>query len=138
MKKTRDSGISSFAAALVGGMIPAIPTMTGSDTARLNRQALEKIAEVFRVFSEPTRLQILQELKAGPLNVTQLVEALKISQANVSKQLRVLHDGGIIERKRLGTQAIYAIADPLTFELCRLVCEKLNREANTPQPTFAL
>lgn len=83
--KSRDPDISSIAVAMVGGMIPAIPAMTGSDNPRLNRQALEKIAEVFRVFSEATRLQILQELKAGPLNVTQLVEALKVSQANVSK-----------------------------------------------------
>ena len=119
-------------------MLPAIPSMADSEQRKLNRQALEKIAEVFRVFSEPTRLQILQELKAGPRNVTELVETLDVSQANVSKQLRVLNDAGIVQRERKGTQAIYAISDPLTFELCSLVCQKLNREANTPQPNFML
>ena len=112
--------------------------MASKTDSKLDRDALEKIAGVFRAFSEATRLQILQELKAGPLNVTQLVEGLGVSQANVSKQLRVLHDAGIIRRKRLGTQAIYEIADPMTFALCGLVCEKLNREASMPQPTFAL
>lgn len=119
-------------------MIPGIASMENKLNSKLNRDALEKIAGVFRVFSEPTRLQILQELKAGPRNVTQLVESMGVSQANVSKQLRVLHDAGIIRRERQGTQAIYAIVDPLTFELCGLVCEKLNREASIPQPTFVL
>ena len=119
-------------------MLPAIPKMTDSGNPKLNRQSLEKIAEVFRVFSEPTRLQILQELKTGPRNVSALVESLQVSQANVSKQLRILYDAGVIRREKLGTQAIYGIADPLTFELCNLVCEKLNRQASAPQTTFAL
>jgi DNA-binding transcriptional ArsR family regulator len=106
--------------------------------APLPREALEPIAAVFRVFSEATRLQILQELKSGPRNVTALVEALGVSQANVSKQLRVLFDAGIIRRDRRGTQAIYAIDDPLTFELCNLVCQKLNREASSRRRVYAL
>ena len=138
LSKTRSFPTSLIAAAVAGAIIqPMIPLGTTSDN-KLDRDALEKIAGVFRVFSEATRLQILQELKAGPRNVTQLVERLAISQANVSKQLRVLHDAGIIRRDRQGTQAIYTISDPLTFELCGLVCEKLNREASLPQPTFAL
>lgn len=132
------SAISLIAASAVGAMLPAPYPMADTDQLKLNRQALEKIAEVFRVFSEPTRLQILQELKSGARNVTELVETLDVSQANVSKQLRVLHDAGIVRRERKGTQAIYAIADPLTFELCSLVCQKLNREANAPQPNFML
>lgn len=124
--------------AVAGAMIPVIVPMGSKTDMKLNREALEKIAGVFRVFSEPTRLQILQELKSGPRNVSQLVGMMGVSQANVSKQLRVLHDAGIIRRERLGTQAIYTIADPLTFELCGLVCEKLNREASAPQPTFAI
>ena len=130
--------MSSIAAAAASAIIHPFATMANKTDSKLDRDALEKIAGVFRAFSEATRLQILQELKAGPLNVTQLVETLGVSQANVSKQLRVLHDAGIIRRNRLGTQAIYEIVDPMTFALCGLVCEKLNREASLPQPTFAL
>jgi len=35
--------------------------------AKLNRNALQKIAANFRALSEPTRLAILQELKTGPI-----------------------------------------------------------------------
>ncbi|MFM7181060.1 MAG: ArsR/SmtB family transcription factor [Verrucomicrobiales bacterium] len=127
-----------IAATTAGVIIHSLTAMGNKSDIKLDRDALEKIARVFRVFSEATRLQILQELKTGARNVTQLVETLGVSQANVSKQLRLLHDAGIIRRKRLGTQAIYEIVDPMTFALCGLVCEKLNRDASLPQPTFAL
>ena len=120
-------------------MMQTLPGMSASNPqSKLDRDSLEKVAGVFRVFSEPTRLEILQELKAGSRNVTSLVEVLGVSQANVSKQLRILSEAGVIRRERQGTQAIYSISDPLTFELCNLVCQKLNREAATPQPVYQL
>ena len=130
--------ISLLAAPSVSAKIAPVSTMQASENLKLDRTALEKVAEVFRAFSEPTRLQILQELKSGPRNVSDLVAALQVSQANVSKQLKVLHAADIIKRQRHGTQAFYAITDPLTFELCRLVCDKLNRDAKQIQPTFTL
>ena len=59
---------------------------------KLDSAALEKIAELFRVFSEATRLAILQELREAPHSVNELVEKLDTSQANISKQLKALHE----------------------------------------------
>lgn len=117
---------------------PAAAAPHAGGHPRLERQSLEKVAGVFRVFAEATRLEILQELKHGARNVSALVAALGVSQANVSKQLRTLHEAGVIHRRRQGTQAIYTICDPLTFELCNLVCQKLNREAAAPHPLYKL
>ncbi len=94
----------------------------------MDRVALERVAEVFRAFSEPTRLAILQELKEGPRNVNTLVTALGTTQANISKQLRVLYDAGILNREKSGNQVFYSIDDDIVFPLCELVCNKLNRE----------
>ena len=41
---------------------------------KLSREALEKVADVFKAFSEPTRLQIIQELKDGHRSVSELVD----------------------------------------------------------------
>ena len=49
-----------------------------------SRESLEQIAARFRALSEPTRLAILQELKSGEMTVGELVEAVGLSQANVS------------------------------------------------------
>ena len=90
------------------------------------------MAGLFKAFAEPGRLAILQELKSGERSVSELVDALPTSQANVSKQLKLLHEAGVVNRRKDGTQVIYQIADPMVFELCRLVCEKLNRDAVRP------
>lgn len=97
---------------------------------RQSRVALEKIADVFRLLSEPTRLIILQELKSGPKTVGSLVESLQYSQANVSKQLRILFDGGFLSRERQGANVLYKIDDEMILPLCELVCERLNKRAN--------
>ncbi len=99
---------------------------------KLNADQLVRMAGLFRAFAEPTRLAILQELKAGERNVSEIVDELAVSQANVSRQLKLLHDAGVLQRRKEGTQVIYWIGDPLVSELCRLVCDKLNRDAAVP------
>lgn len=96
---------------------------------KLDFQQLERVAGMFRAFAEATRLAILQELKSGELSVSEIVDRLTTSQANVSKQLKQLHDAGLVIRRKSGTQVLYQIADPMVFELCALVCGKLNRDA---------
>jgi len=99
---------------------------------KLDPQQLERVANLFRAFSEATRLAIIQELKSGEMSVSEIVERLTTSQANVSKQLKLLHDAGLVTRRKQGTQVLYQIADPMVFELCGLVCDKLNRDALKP------
>ncbi len=99
---------------------------------KLDSQQLARVAALFRAFAEPTRLAILQELKSDELAVSEIVDRLTTSQANVSKQLKLLHDAGVVSRRKSGTTVFYTIADPMVFELCRLVCDKLNRDAVKP------
>jgi DNA-binding transcriptional ArsR family regulator len=99
---------------------------------KLSAAHLEQVASQFRQLAEPTRLAILQELKSGPLAVSAIVAALEnTSQANISRHLKQLHQAGLLNRRRDGTQVIYSIDDPMIFDLCRLVCERLNRTALT-------
>jgi len=99
---------------------------------KLDIAQLERVANLFRAFAESTRLAIVQELKSGELSVSEIVERLTTSQANISKQLKLLYDAGIVSRRKQGTQVLYQIADPMVFDLCSLVCEKLNRDAQKP------
>jgi DNA-binding transcriptional ArsR family regulator len=101
-----------------------MPQMTEHD-----RQALERIASFFKVFAEPTRLAILQMLRQGPASVNDIVAALSTSQANISKQLKTLYEADLLSRDQRGTQVFYSISEPLVFDLCELVCSKLNRRA---------
>lgn len=95
----------------------------------IDREHLEQVARLFGVLAEPTRLAILQRLKEGPSAVKDLVEALDAKQANVSKQLGILYDAGLLDRARDGGLVRYSIREPMIFDLCRLVCDKLQRDA---------
>lgn len=110
---------------------PAKPSKAKGESAKpkLDNAQLDAVAELFAVLSEPTRLRILQMLQGGPANVTQIVEQTGLKQANVSKQLGILFSAGIVGREREGLQVRYAIRMPLVFDLCKLVCEGLAKEA---------
>jgi len=93
---------------------------------------LAVVAKRFRVLGEPFRLRLLQQLETGEKTVNELVEALDGNQPNVSKHLALLHDAGLVARRRDGTSVLYCIDDPVVFKLCELVCrseaEKSRRE----------
>jgi DNA-binding transcriptional ArsR family regulator len=96
---------------------------------KLDRDSLGSVAALFGVLAEPTRLAVLQELRAGPLSVSELVNRLGAKQANVSKQLGILFTAGLLSRERDGNLVRYGIGDPMVFDLCELVCGKLRRDA---------
>jgi ArsR family transcriptional regulator len=99
------------------------------DTQLFDQQQLEALARLFAILAEPARLAILQRLRAGECAVGVLVNELGIKQANVSKQLGIMYNAGLLQRRRNGSQVIYSIREPMIFELCDLVCRKLHADA---------
>ncbi len=89
-------------------------------------KALSPIADYFKVLSEVSRLQVLCCLKSGAKNVTEIMEMTGLGQANVSKHLKMLAQAGIVNREPRGVSVFYQITDPLIFELCDLVCDRLS------------
>jgi DNA-binding transcriptional ArsR family regulator len=89
---------------------------------------VELIARRFRVIGEPMRIKILDRLRDGETTVHELTEALESSQQNVSKHLGVLHEAGILSRRKQGTSTLYAIADESVLALCEQVCGGLQRQ----------
>ena len=67
--------------------------------------------------------------RAARITVNELVKASGMKQANVSKQLAILHDHQLVKREREGTFIRYEIADPMVFSLCQLVCGKMAKDA---------
>jgi len=78
---------------------------------------MEHLAEYFKVFSEPNRLAVLEALRAGPLNVTAVVEKTGLSQALVSKHLTLLTIAGVVQRRPEGSLVFYEVNDKAVFKL---------------------
>ncbi|WP_241473013.1 ArsR/SmtB family transcription factor [Mycolicibacterium neoaurum] len=66
-------------------------------------------AAVFMALGEPSRLRIVDLLRAGPLSVGDIAEALGIRQPQVSKHLRVLGDSGIVSSQAVARRRIYQL-----------------------------
>ena len=110
--------------------------MPAKKSQKMSNAQLTVVARLFAVLSEPSRLVLLQALHDGPLSVNELVEASGMKQANVSKQLSILHDHRLVKRERVGTSVHYQIADPMVFSLCDLVCGKIKRDAQSAAAVF--
>jgi DNA-binding transcriptional ArsR family regulator len=92
---------------------------------------VELIARRFRVLGEPTRIKLLDRLRDGEASVNELTEALAGSQQNVSKQLAVLAEAGILGRRKDGNHVYYRIVDEGVFALCEQVCGSLQEQLRT-------
>jgi DNA-binding transcriptional ArsR family regulator len=89
---------------------------------------VELIAQRFRVIGEPMRIRLLDALRARPMTINELAEALGASQQNVSKHIGVLVQAGIVAREKDGNRVRCSIADDTIFELCELVCGGLRQQ----------
>ena len=95
---------------------------------KLSTEAMEAVAETFRLLSEPGRLRLLEELRSGERMVGELVEATGMLQANVSKHLKSLFEGGLVTRRKEGVRVFYGVEGDFVFSLCGLVCERLDKD----------
>jgi ArsR family transcriptional regulator len=91
----------------------------------ITEEALEMIASWFRVLAEPSRLRILRSLEEGEKNITDLVTATGLTQANVSRHVQSLAQAGMVGRRKEGLVTMCFIADPAITELCDSVCSNL-------------
>lgn len=103
----------------------------------LPESALELIAGRFKVLSEVTRLKLIIALEAGERNVSELVKATGLTQANVSRQLQILTDAGILSRRKEGLSVIYAIADKSIFDMCEHVCGSVQKQIQRQSKAFS-
>lgn len=93
-------------------------------------QSLALQAKLFRGFSDPSRLSILEALRQGPRSVGEIVEATALSQSNASNHLACLLGCGLVTREQQGRRVIYSLAGPRVGALLGLAGELLEEVAH--------
>ncbi len=86
-----------------------------AETTNLNVKA-----RLFRGFSDPSRLKILEALRAGAITVGEIVEQTRLSQSNVSNHLACLGDCGLGAAEWRCIFVSYRLSDPRVNELLTL------------------
>jgi DNA-binding transcriptional ArsR family regulator len=64
---------------------------------------------VFRALADPTRRQILQDLRGGELAAGEIAGRFAISGPSVSRHLAVLKAAGLVRDRREGNRILYAL-----------------------------
>lgn len=101
-------------------------------------ELLALVADRFKALAEPARLQILDALRRGESTVGALVDATELGQANVSKHLQMLHALGFVSRRKEGLFVYYALADKSVFQLCDIMCGRLEAEMKVRRKLLAV
>lgn len=82
-------------------------------------------AEMCKVFSNPTRLEILNLLRDKEMSVTELIKKTKLSQANISQHLSIMKSKGIVISNRRGKNIYYKLTNPKIIKAFDIIREVL-------------
>ncbi len=80
----------------------------------LDERTATRLAELFDVFGDPSRVRLISVLAAGEQNVSTLVEAVGLSTSAVSHQLRMLRQLRLVVARKEGRQVYYALDEHVT------------------------
>ena len=94
--------------------------MLTSTTSSIDLQA-----KLFRGFSDPSRLSILEALLEQERTVSDLVQATGFTQPNVSNHLSCLRDCGLVTVRQQGRFSYYSLSDDRVAKLLLLADELL-------------
>ena len=74
-----------------------------------DRLQSEHCAELLKALAEPLRLRIVDRLRGGPRNVTEIAEAMGVEIMTASHHLGILKNSGLVERQKQGRFAVYKL-----------------------------
>ena len=72
---------------------------------------LYQLADLFKVFGDPTRIRILSVLSKQELCVQDIADSLSMTQSAISHQLRILKQSALVKFRREGKTIYYSLAD---------------------------
>lgn len=79
--------------------------------AMTDKAVKENIAELFKAFADPTRVEILSLLLQGECCVNEIAQELTLSQSAISHQLRILKQMHLVKYRKDGKNSLYSLAD---------------------------
>lgn len=82
-----------------------------------DEELLYELADLFKVFSDTTRIKILYALMGGEMCVADLAEIVGASQSAVSHQLRTLKQARLVKFQRDGKNVIYSLSDDHVYTM---------------------
>ena len=73
---------------------------------------MQSFLRITKALSDETRVRALMAMRDRELCLCQLVDLLRLAPSTVSKHMSILHQAGLITRRKEGRWHFYRLADP--------------------------
>lgn len=102
--------------------------VTQVQAALPDEDTLARLADLFKVFGDGTRIRILYVLFEAEVCVCDLAKLLGMTQSAVSHQLRILKQAHLVKSRRDGKTIFYSLADEHVRTLLWQGAEHINED----------
>ena len=85
----------------------------------LDEHTAAHVAELFRAFSDTSRVRILSVIVDQELNITALAQIIGVTESAVSHHMRGLRQMRLVQARREGKEVFYSLTDPHIVALFR-------------------
>lgn len=91
-------------------------------------ESLLKLAELFKILGDPTRLKIVEILLENEMCVNHIAETMGMGQSAISHQLRVLRQARLVTYRKEGKTAYYSLNDDHVEALVRMGMDHVSHQ----------
>lgn len=91
-----------------------------------NENTLYDVAELFKNFSDSTRIRILYCLIENERSVSEIASLLNMNQSAISHQLRLLKNSKLVKNRRDGKTIYYSLDDDHVYNIIYQGIEHIN------------
>jgi len=92
----------------------------------LDTDKILKVSNLYKVFSDETRLRILNALLNCELCVCDISALLNMSHSSISHQLRILRDMNLVKTNKVGKSVYYSLIDDHIQKIIEIGVEHVN------------
>lgn len=92
----------------------------------VDEETLADLADLFKIFSDSTRIRIMYSLFMKELNVQEIADVMGMQQSAISHQLRILRASNLVKIRREGKNIYYRLSDSHVFTIFSQGLEHIN------------
>jgi len=97
-----------------------------------NEDTLYDLTELFRIFGDSTRVQILYVLFESEMCVCDIAQLLGMTQSAISHQLKALKNARLVKSRRDGKTVFYSLSDSHVRTIINQGLEHVTEEGGNP------
>jgi ArsR family transcriptional regulator len=104
------------------------PNAVAAAEAELLPTAVQKrVEKILESLCDPSRLRIVQALRATPLTVSELSRVISKTRAGTSQHLKVLRDANAVTAERHGQFVVYSLSEHVNAEVLENVANAFDQ-----------